>query len=157
MLQRIQSIFLAIVALALGAFMFVNVWDKQNADLQEVATLTAFELTYIKNGAVVDSTNTIFLFILAFSGMGIAIYSLFSFKKRMQQMMLGLINSIVIAALLGCIIYFSFKGDALISNGAKGSFGPGLIIPALALICNTIANKFIRKDEEAVRAADRMR
>lgn len=157
MLQRIQTVFLAIVAIALGSFMFVTVWNKQNADLQEVATLTAFELTYTKDGVLVSSTNTIILFILAISGMAIALFSIFSFKKRMQQMMLGLINSIVIAALLGFIIYFSFKGDELLANGQKGSFGPGLIIPALALICNTVANKFIRKDEEAVRSSDRMR
>lgn len=157
MLQRIQSIFLALIAIALCSFMFVNIWDKQNIDSQEFVTLNAFELTFSRGGAVVETTNTVILFVMAFVGMAFAIYSLFSFKKRMQQMMFGLINSIVIAALLGFIIYFSFKGDSMIANGSKGSFGLGLIIPALALICNTVANKFIRKDEEAVKDSNRMR
>ena len=33
----------------------------------------------------------------------------------------------------------------------------GLFLPAAALICNMIANRFIRKDERLVRSVDRIR
>lgn len=157
MLQRIQTLFLGIMVLALLGFVFVPIWSKASAEGNISIILDSFALSKVENGVVVQSVSTILLFSLAIGAAGLGLYSILSFQNRMRQMMLGMINSIVVAALLGAIIYYSFEGDKWLENSQKGSFGIGLLIPTVALILNTIANKFIRKDEEAVQASNRMR
>ncbi|TAG58868.1 MAG: DUF4293 family protein [Cytophagales bacterium] len=157
MIQRIQSIFLILMVIALVVFIFVPIWSKTSADGNLVVTLNAFELTQTQKGVIVNTSPTILLLALAFGAAGLGVFSLFCYQNRLKQMMFGMINSVLIAALLGSIIYFSFQGDKLITDSAKGSYGIGLLVPAIALILNTIANKFIRKDEETVQASNRMR
>ncbi|MFN0049734.1 MAG: DUF4293 domain-containing protein [Cytophagales bacterium] len=157
MLQRIQSIFLALIAVAMAAFLFVNIWQKSSTDGGELVTLGAFQMIYAKDSVVMQSNQTYLLAALAVTILGIAIYSLLSFANRLRQLQLGLAISVLIAALLGSVVYYSFLGEKLIADTQKGSFGAGLLIPAMALILNSLANRFIRKDEEEVRSADRMR
>jgi hypothetical protein len=157
MLQRIQSIFLALIALAMIAFLFVNIWQKTNTDASELVTLGAFQMIYSKDTIVLQTNQTYLLAALAMVILGASSFSLFSFANRLRQLQLGLAISVLIAALLGSVVYYSFLGEKLIADNQKGSFGAGLLIPALALILNSLANRFIRKDEEEVRSADRMR
>ena len=157
MIQRIQSLFLALVAILMSAFLFVNIWNKSNISTQEEVSLNAYSLNYTKAGVVILENSVVWLAILAFIIIAFSIFSLFSFKKRMLQLQLGLVNAILIAALLGFIVYYSFKGNDLITNSEKGTFGPGLIIPSVCLILNNLANRFIRKDENLVKSADRIR
>lgn len=155
MIQRIQSIFLTLIAAAMIGFLFVNIWQKSAGT--ETVSLNCMKMIYVKDGNVVQENETFFLAIGAIIIFSTALVSLLSFKNRLRQLQLGLVISVLIAALLGGIIYYSFQGEKLIEGGAKGTFGPGLLIPALSLILNSLANRFIRKDEEMVRSADRMR
>ncbi len=157
MIQRIQTIFLGIMVLALISFIFVPIWSKTNTDGTTSLILDAFSLSKVENGVIVQSVSTVLLLALAIGAAGLGIYSIFSFQNRMRQMLIGMINSVLIAALLGAIIYYSFQGDKWLVATQKGNYGLGLLIPALALILNTVANKFIRKDEEAVQSSNRMR
>ncbi len=157
MLQRIQSIFLSLIAVAMLGFLFVNIWQKTSADGTETVVLNAMQMLNSKNGMVMQEIQTFLLGSIAFVIFVLSTVSLFSFRNRMRQLQFGLIISVLIAALLGAIVYYSFEGEKLIGDSQKGSFGPGLLIPAFSLILNSIANRFIRKDEQEVRAADRMR
>lgn len=157
MLQRIQSIFLALIAVAMLAFLFVNIWQKSSADGSETVILNAANMVYSKNGVAVQENQTFVLAAISVVILILASVSLFSFTIRLRQLQFGLAISVLIAALLGGIVYYSFMGEKLIAETQKGSFGPGLLIPAFALILNSLANRFIRKDEEEVRSADRMR
>ena len=155
MLQRIQSLFLGLAALLMGILLVVNIWDKVSG--AEHVSLSAFRMVYSVNG---EEKQTVFTFAIAILGVissTLSLVSLFTYKNRLRQMLFGLINTLLIGATLGLIIYYSMEGEKMIAMSTKGSFGPGMIIPAIALVCNMLANRFIRKDENTVRSADRMR
>lgn len=157
MLQRIQSLFLGLIAISMVLFQFVNIWQKTSADGLEMVSLSAMQMVYTKSDIVISQTQTYAIAILAIVVALVASISIFSFRKRMLQLQLGLGLSLLIAALLGVIVYYSFEGQKLISTSNNGNFGLGLLIPTISLIFNSLANRFIRKDEEIVRSSDRMR
>jgi len=159
MIQRIQSVFLFMIVIAMVALFFVPIWSKTNpADGQEYA-LTAFSLGPVASTANADaSTSTIFIAILAGLAGAIALYEIFQYKNRLTQMKLGLLNSLVMAALMGCVFYFSsYVGEDLIKTTTQGEYMAGFYLPAVGLLMNVLANRFIKRDEDLVRSMDRLR
>ena len=137
------------------AMLFAPIWSKTGIE-GEVAKLSAMNLTYQKQTQF-NSMPTFYIGILCVISMMLAYTSLFSFKKRMLQIKLNMANSLVIvSAMLCCAYLIASKGEAMI-NGGKGSMGFGIYMPAIALICNMIANRFIWKDEKLVRSSNRLR
>ena len=158
MLQRIQTLLLAVVSIAMLATTALPVWEKSSAALNEKVTLTSYALEYFKGTTSVSSTNTMVIVILAIISACIAAFSITQYKKRMLQMTLGLINSILIAIVLGYTFYQVFKvGIPTFEPENQGSYGTGFYATVLAMLCNMIANRFIRRDEMLVKSADRMR
>ena len=158
MLQRIQTLLLAVVAIAMLATTALPIWEKNSAALNEKVTLTSFALEYFKGTNLVSSANTMVIVILAIISVCIAAFSITQYKKRMLQMTLGLINSILIAVVLGYTFYQVFKvGIPMFEPENQGSYGTGFFSTVLAMLCNMIANRFIRRDEMLVKSADRMR
>jgi ABC-type antimicrobial peptide transport system permease subunit len=158
MIQRVQSIFLAIVAICMGVVANTSIWTKVNAaNSAETVNLSAFSINHVKASGT-DSSTTIFILIFAIIAGLIAIYSLSQFKNRKLQMLLGAINSMVIALTVGTMFYYIFKvGNEMIANPAEGTYGIGFYAGGVALLANMISNRFIRRDENLVRSADRMR
>ena len=158
MLQRIQTLLLAVVAIAMLATTALPIWEKSSAALNEKVTLTSYALEYFKGTASTGSVNTMVIIILAIISACIAAFSITQYKKRMLQMTLGLINSILIAIVLGYTFYQVFKvGIPTFEPENQGSYGTGFYATVLAMLCNMIANRFIRRDEMLVKSADRMR
>ena len=158
MLQRIQTLLLAVVAIAMLATTALPIWEKSSAALNEKVTLTSYALEYLKGTASVSSANTMVIVILAIVSACIAAFSITQYKKRMLQMTLGLINSILIAVILGYTFYQVFKvGIPMFEPENQGSYEVGFFAMVLAMLCNMIANRFIRRDEMLVKSADRMR
>jgi len=158
MLQRIQTLLLAAVALAMLSVTMFPMWEKSSVALNEKITLTSYALEYFKGTNLVNSENTMVIVILALISTCIATFSITQYKKRMLQMTLGLINSILIAVVLGYTFYQVFKvGIPMFEPENQGSYGSGFIAAVLAMLCNMIANRFIRRDEMLVKSADRMR
>ena len=158
MLQRIQTLLLATVAVAMLSVTLLPMWEKSSATLNEKVTLTAVALEYFKGTNLVSTANTIVIVMLALISTCIAAFSITQYKKRMLQMTLGLINSILIAVVLGYTFYQVFKvGIPTFEPENQGSYGAGFIAAVLAMLCNMIANRFIRRDEMLVKSADRMR
>lgn len=158
MLQRIQTLLLATVAVAMLSVTLLPMWEKSSATLNEKVTLTAVALEYFKGTNLVSTANTIVIVMLALISTCIAVFSITQYKKRMLQMTLGLINSILIAVVLGYTFYQVFKvGIPMFEPENQGSYGAGFIAAVLAMLCNMIANRFIRRDEMLVKSADRMR
>jgi hypothetical protein len=58
---------------------------------------------------------------------------------------------------LGMTYYYSTKGDQLLSHETIGDFQMGFYVIAAALFFNSLANRFIRKDDRLVKSADRIR
>jgi len=93
---------------------------------------------------------------LAILSIVIAFIEIFSFKNRMTQIKLGALNAFIISASLVSMIWFTTQLHELWPDSA-GRYAIGVFFPVIALICNMIANRFIRKDERLVKSMNRIR
>lgn len=159
MIQRIQSIFLLAIGLLLIVFLFIPIWEKpiKSETGTEKLVLTAFSAMHISNEKVIAEKNVWYIGGVAMFAAAIAFYSTFQFKKRLRQIKLGLLNALLMSAVLGTIFLGISEANQLSEAQKEEEFLLGFFIPIVALLFNLIANRFIRKDEKLVRSADRIR
>lgn len=162
MIQRVQSIFLVISAIAMGLMLFLPLWQKVSIEPPEVATLNAFHLTYEVLDHNTESKqsilkNTFYIALLGSLSVTLSLYSVFQYKNRLRQIQLGALNSLVIGITLGVLMYFVFKVETLIEPTQRGNYLFGFYLPLTSLFCNFTANRFIRKDEKLVKSMNRIR
>jgi hypothetical protein len=151
MWQRIQTLFLVILILALLVSLVIPVWSVEVNG--EARVLTAF---YYLNNGVYQYNPYSLTAILAIAAVTIALTEITKFKNRLTQVKLGALNSLFLVGVLACSFYFS---NQLLKDlaGTKGQYGLGMWLPFLAVICNLLANRFIRRDEKLVRDSERLR
>jgi hypothetical protein len=158
MIQRIQSIFLALLAILMFSMIFLPIWSKINpASGQEVA-IDAMQMVYKENGIVKTSSANPYLGILAGVISAVAVGSLFSYKNRKRQILLNLINAFLLLVICCVQAYLIFgKGINLFDPQMQGAFGTGFYMPFGALLLNSASNRFIQRDEKLVKSIDRLR
>lgn len=161
MIQRIQSIFLLLASLIMIAVLFLPLWSETSSDGTETVSINSFELVYTQNSELTDpevisAKPTWYISVLALIAAIVAMISIFQFRNRLTQMKLGALNSLFMGGTVALIYFFSTKGEPIIPNH-QGSFEIGFFIVVAALLFNSLANRFIRKDEKLVRSADRIR
>ena len=145
MIQRIQSIYLLVAAIISGGLTFVfSLWTNTKNN-------TPIYIMDLFSGASILENVTPVLF---FTSAILAIVTLFLFKNRQLQFVLGRLNILINLFLLGILIYLSqtLSGEALVSEKGIGMFFPVIVILLLVL-----ANKAIKKDEDLVKSVDRLR
>jgi len=159
MIQRIQSVFLLIMALIMLTMLFLPIWVKGNPDTEELVVLNSFNLTHSQGlvKEVVAQKSTIYISILVSLSAGLSIFSIFQYKNRLNQIKLGALNSIFGMAIVLTSLYFTSKGQALLDPQLAGEYKIGFFIPVMALVFNTLANRFIKRDEKLVQDSNRMR
>ncbi len=164
MIQRIQSVFLLLIAVALICLLFLPIWSKTDANGQEYVlnafSLAAASTTSNTTGttAATVSKSTIVIAILAILAALVALYEIFKYKNRLTQMKLGFLNTLLLAGLMGsCFYYVSYVGEQVVKSPAQGEYEAGFYLPLIALALNALANRFIRRDEQLVRSVDRLR
>ncbi|UOQ97996.1 DUF4293 domain-containing protein [Hymenobacter sp. 5317J-9] len=156
MIQRIQSVFLLLLALAMLSVLALPLWHKVDGLTHQELTLTAFG--FQAQGLQLPATGPVWLIgALAAASAALAGYEIFQFKSRAKQLLLGSLNLLLIVATLGAMFYFSNKGEQLLNLKLEGQFLAGFYLPTLALLLNLLANRFIRRDEQLVRSMDRLR
>ncbi|MCC2545795.1 DUF4293 domain-containing protein [Hymenobacter sp. BT175] len=158
MIQRIQSVFLLLLALAMISVAFLPIWSKLDPLTGEHLHLTAFQLlrgTGTAAGQQVQLTWPIGA--LAIASSLVALYEIFQFRNRFLQLKLGLVNLFLIVATLGSSFYYSNLAEPMLNIKVPGEFEAGFYLPTLALLLNVLANRFIRRDEQLVRSMDRLR
>ncbi len=161
MLQRIQSIFLVGVVICMTLTPFFDIWSRINQDQSEEIILTAISVDRIQIinevAILVDSQQVIYLIILSTLVSIVAVYSIFRYDNRLTQMKLGAINSLIMAALLGGVMYNIYTQKSLMEVTDQEYYGISFYVIIVALLLNIAANRFIRRDEKTVREADRLR
>ena len=105
---------------------------------------------------VIESKSVIYIAGLAILAAIVSAFSIFKYTNRLTQMKLGLLNSMVIAGVAVCAMLVAGNADTFMTNYPK-EFKLGALLPVVALIFNSLANRFIRRDEKLVRDSDRMR
>ncbi|WP_114751699.1 DUF4293 domain-containing protein [Pleomorphovibrio marinus] len=159
MIQRKQTLFLFLVAAGMVVVAFLPIWFQVNPGQTLQLKLTAWQLatTDIQSGEIQETTNTMYIGILALASAALAIFSLLQFKNRGKQMMLNMINSLLMGVNLGLIVFVSYQANQDFNPNVTGAYVIGFYALVFALIMNLIANRFIRKDELLVRSVDRIR
>lgn len=151
MIQRIQSVYLLLVALLMGATVF--------CPLLELTGESKFAYTFSSLGigqlfnVQYPAWGVVFMAGLAALS---ALINIFLYKKRKLQMKVATLTSLVILFFyITLFVYFNSytaKYELVFS-----SLQFGLILPIIALIFNVLAILRIKKDENLVKSLDRIR
>ena len=157
MIQRPQTLFLCLVVIANSLVSTGwSIWAKVGQSGQR-AELFFNEWSLTAAGKTTSTSAIAILVLLSLSTI-ITLITIFSFKNRMRQMMLGLVNSLLLAGAMGYAFWIIFKeASPMFEPEAQGQYGYGFYAMVVALLANMIANRLIRKDEMLVQSSNRMR
>ena len=145
----------------MGLLLLVNIWEETLTEQRKVLVLDAYALESVslssESGEPSQEQSAWPIAVLATLAAATAFFEIFRYRNRLLQIKLGLLNSLLIGGALAAIVYFSFEGEELSANTVQGEYEVGLYLPAIAMILNLLANRFIRRDEQLVRSANRLR
>jgi len=136
MIQRIQSVYLLIAFIAGGILPFM------------------LPIFILKNGNEVITIENIAYVVLDVFSATLSIISLFSYKKRKNQFVFNRLNIILNFILLGLFVarWLNLSGDTEVSEK-----GIGMFLPIISIVFLSLANRAVKKDEDLVKSADRLR
>ncbi|WP_299685376.1 DUF4293 domain-containing protein [uncultured Dokdonia sp.] len=136
MIQRIQSIYLALAGIVSIVLPFVL---SLYADSE--------------GNAVWAKDDLVILGLFALSAV-LSFVIIFLYKKRQNQFVLGRLTIILNFVLLGVLVY---RSQILSGGTAVLEKGIGFIIPLISIVLLALANKAIKRDEDLVKSVDRLR
>jgi len=136
MIQRIQTVYLLLAALVSGGLIWV--------------------IEYYLNGEgneFVGMDENLYFGIFMGSAL-MSVIAVFLFGNRQLQTVVNRLNLLLNLFILGVYVYQSLmmSGETAVSEK-----GIGMFIPILSIVLIVLANKAIRKDEQLVKSADRLR
>ncbi len=151
MIQRIQTVFLFLAIIALGLFIYFPYWQALPDEAGNRMMLAAYGQV-LADGTVVYGLYSL---VAGLAGLVMVVMAveIFSYKNRLRQMQLAILNSFLMIINLGLMTWFVID----LQKEYEGLFGLGLFVFALAMILNILARRFIQKDEQLVRSMDRLR
>jgi hypothetical protein len=143
MIQRIQTLYLFLAALASGALInVVYLWNENDAKIYIFDLLESISLV-LKSIPILFVVSTV-----------LSLIAIFLFKNRKLQFVINRLNILTNLILLGVLLYYllSLPGETVISEK-----GIGIFIPVVVVLLLVLANKAIHKDENLVKSVDRLR
>lgn len=161
MIQRVQSIFLLVATIVPIVLIFIP-----------LGYLTTDSAYYVYNAislkeAVPDGVSVIRLYYLAFClflTAGLSCFAIFRYKNRVKQMqtvsftmIVFLVTLLLILWICPDIVFKKFFSTRMEDFTFTFNTVPLLILIIVEALCLFLANRFIKKDEELVRSADRLR
>ncbi|MCK8491840.1 MULTISPECIES: DUF4293 domain-containing protein [Spirosoma] len=157
MIQRVQTIFLFLIAVAMVVALANPLWEKSGSKSPEMAHLTA--LQYSEQTGITTSVTPIWYLGLLLGLVALSsVYALFQYRNRLTQTALCAVNALMLTAIMGIVLYRTLYTGKEYGNPAdQGDFLPGFYAIIAALVFNALANRFIRRDEKLVRGSDRLR
>jgi len=136
MIQRIQTVYIILVALLTGVLPFyLSLW-------------TGIE------GNTVFAMDIIWVAVIFAASSALALITIFLFKKRKNQFVFNRLNIILNLFLLGFFVYRSLNLSGETSVSEKGI---GMLIPVFSIVFLVLANRAVKKDEDLVKSVDRLR
>ncbi len=154
MIQRIQSIYLLLVLILGVLYFFIPYATFQIAGIN-IANIKATGVEFNKNATTIASINMILLTINISIISILALITIFLFKKRSLQSILVKINMVFVIVSVVCMFLFADIIKAAINAEIK--YYIAAAFPIVSLILLFLALKAINKDEDLVKAADRLR
>jgi glucan phosphoethanolaminetransferase (alkaline phosphatase superfamily) len=153
MWQRIQTVFLVLVVLCMVFGLFMPIWELTT----ELKQMQLYPLHFsIKEGGV--TTTSYFPYsitaTLMVAAATLGIMSIRRFDNRMLQMKLGMLNSLLLAGVMICVVVFN---NNVATQYGNSKYGYILFVVFGAVTFNWLAMRFIRRDEKMVRDSERLR
>ena len=136
MIQRIQTLYLILATGISAGLIFV------------------FHLWTNSDGIKVYATDDYIYLGLFISSALLTLISIFNFKNRKSQFVMGRLNIILNFILLGIFVY---RSQTLFGETTVSEKGIGMLLPIFSIVCLVLANKAIKKDEDLVKSVDRLR
>lgn len=161
MIQRIQSVYLALIIIIVATLCSINVLHLVFVETEGKTTeyfLNLFYFNIKQNGVLFESNLQYGLIFLASLVIGLSIYILMSFKNRKKQMLFTNLNLLAIVSLIttftvkAYLFVPNFSSDKLMLNSVIG-----IALFIFMLYLNVRVYYLVKKDEELVRSADRIR
>jgi len=153
MIQRIQSIYLAIVTLLTATLFYLKLVTLATQD-------TIYSMYY--NGIFVGETNTgemvtdmLAFTILLISSVAVGIVTIFLNKRRLLQIRVAALNIGLQIGLTGLIYFFTRTAGKDVE--VLYSFHYPVVFPLISVVLLIMAIKAIGKDEALIRSLDRIR
>ncbi|MDZ4666513.1 MAG: DUF4293 family protein [bacterium] len=161
MIQRIQSVFLLLIILLVATLCGISilhlVYVEPEANTTEYV-LNLFYFNKLQNGVLIESNLQIGLILIASLVIGLSTYVLMNYKNRLRQMSFTQINLLAIISLIVAFIVKAylfipdFKSEKMMLSSIFG-----IAIFLFIVYLNIRVYLLIKKDEELVRSADRIR
>lgn len=158
MIQRIQTLYLAIVIILLsivttGSTIFRFVTDST------IYKFNAFGFNgYDKTSDKIIELNSYPLYISTIALVLLAFITLMSYKNLAKQLKLARMTFFIYLMLTIGMVIFSFKGgDAFISEPFKRELGAGYILFVAGLPFTFLANLSIKRDKALIDSLNRLR
>jgi hypothetical protein len=159
MIQRIQSIWLFLAVVTLICLFFLplltktveggeyNVYTSGVHHEIDASTGSQYSVSSVSWAAILPVALNLIAALLSFA-------AIFFFKNRtLQKRLIGLVIFLIIV-MTGCS---AFNIQLLPGGAAGAAIKVGTFLPLLAIIFSALALRGIRKDEQLLRSADRLR
>jgi hypothetical protein len=146
MIQRIQTLFLLFVVALAAALFSLPVFVTST-------TSTAKVVSAVPHMIQSDLLTSI---VVALSGLT-AFISIFLYRNRQRQTLLCRLNLLFILAALGLILQASDTSSLPRSVQVSVSYSLAVCFPVAQIVFNWLALRFIKKDDDLVRSAERLR
>lgn len=148
MIQRKQTLFLLAVSiisaiLIFTPFQYLNINDK----LEAICLMPGCSPEII-------NSNIYAPMLLNLLSLVLSLIIIFQYKKRVLQYKLSNLLALINVFIIGLFFLLSYVKDVV---SGTISFSFGAFLPSISVIFAFLASHFIKKDEELVRSADRIR
>ncbi len=157
MIQRIQTVYLALAAIALAIAFFVPVISFIN---EGQIWLEVYINRFADNSSPALGLNSMILLPVQILDILVVIMAgaaIFLFKNRRLQMRLVRLSIVMLLVIIALIFFYygNVLGKATLTTPDFNQTGVYLFLVALVMFI--LANRSIQKDEQLVKAADRLR
>ncbi|MDX2414778.1 MAG: DUF4293 domain-containing protein [Bacteroidales bacterium] len=154
MIQRIQTIYLALVAALSGILLYGNIVNLVGEN-GESYSLSYRGISLMHDGAAEIVEKSLPLTILLFALPLLFLISIFLFKNRKLQIRLTVFSTLLQAGALIMILYYVFF--TVNKLGASLLFNVKITFPLIGVILGYLAFRAILKDELLIKSYDRIR
>lgn len=152
MIQRVQSVYLALAGIFMVITLFVP-WTVYSVNETLFGSFDLFQLSM--NGAVF----TLPVFVSVIGSVILSMVSVFLFSNRIKQMQLVRMSLLfsLIAFLSFAVLHYIAISRAGESGDVSIEYSPIVVIPLIAAVLQWMAYRAIKKDENLVKSVDRLR
>lgn len=150
MWQRIQTLYLIIIALLMGLFAFSDIFILSSTD-GKALILDAWTLRDLSTQT--SQAGVWGMGVLAILAGVLAVSVIFIYRNRVLQARLSTLNALLLVGLVGLMGYAGYTTSAGLSLGFKFA----IAYPLVAVILQVMAIRAIWLDEALVRTSQRLR